>query len=127
MRPVGILLPLMLMLAALMSQFSAAVADLGGGGGLLRENSHGRLSTKAGYVSIAACAVLLVWAVDLLEIIALASRAFAAYYFLQTLLAIVYNRKDSPPSAKMTAVDEALFVLLAVVLAYIVIFSIPAG
>ena len=127
MKPVGLFLPVMLMLAALMSQFSAAVADLGGGGGLLRENSNDRLSTKVGYASIAACAILLVWAVDLLEIIALASRAFAAYYFLQTLLAIVYNYKDSPPAARMTVFDEVLFVSLAVVLAYIIIFSIPAG
>ena len=82
MRPVAFILPLMLMLAALMSQFSAAVADMGGGGGLLRENSHGRLSSRFGYVSVAACAILLVWAVDLLEIITIASRAFAAYYFL---------------------------------------------
>ena len=36
MQPVALILPMMLMLAALTSQFSAAVADLGGGGGLLR-------------------------------------------------------------------------------------------
>ena len=46
MGPVALVLPAMLMVAALMSQFSAAVADLGGGGGLLRENSHGRLSSR---------------------------------------------------------------------------------
>ena len=127
MGPVALVLPAMLMVAALMSQFSAAVADLGGGGGLLRENSHGRLSSRIGYVCVAACAILLVWAVDLLEIITIASRAFAAYYFLQTLLAIIYNRKDCPPTARMTIVDEILFVSLALVLAYIVVFSIPAG
>ena len=127
MRPVAFILPLMLMLAALMSQFSAAVADMGGGGGLLRENSHGRLSSRFGYVSVAACAILLVWAVDLLEIITIASRAFAAYYFLQTLLAIIYNYKDCLPTARLRVVDEILFVSLAVILAYIVLFSIPAG
>ena len=127
MRPVALILPVMLMVAALMSQFSAAVADLGGGGGLLRENSHGRLSSRVGYLSLAACAILLVWAVDLLEIITLASRAFATYYFLQTLLAIIYNYKDCPPTARLTVVDEILFVSLALVLAYIVVFSIPAG
>ena len=40
MQPVGLFLPVMLMLAALMSQFSAAVADLGGGGGLLRREQQ---------------------------------------------------------------------------------------
>ena len=100
---------------------------MGGGGGLLRENSHGRLSSRFGYVSVAACAILLVWAVDLLEIITIASRAFAAYYFLQTLLAIIYNYKDCLPTARLRVVDEILFVSLAVILAYIVLFSIPAG
>ena len=126
MAPVALVLPIMLMLAALTSQFSAAVADMGGGGGLLHENSHGRLSAKVGYVSVAVAAVLLVWAVDLLEIVALASRAFAGYYFLQTLLALVYNYKDSPPHSRLRIVDECLFFALALVLAYIVVFSIPA-
>ena len=126
MTPVAIILPLMLMVAALMSQFSAAVADLGGGGGLLRENSHQRLSTGLGYVSVAVCAILLVWAVDLFEIITLASRAFATYYFLQTLLALIYSYKDCPPMARMTLANEILFVCLALILAYVIVFSIPA-
>ena len=126
MQPVAVILPLMLMVAALMSQFSAAVADLGGGGGLLRENSHHRLSTGMGYVSVAICAILLVWAVDLFEIITLASRAFATYYFLQTLLALIYSYKDCPPMARMTLANEILFVCLALILAYVIVFSIPA-
>ena len=126
MKPVAVILPLMLMVAALMSQFSAAVADLGGGGGLLRENSHHRLSTGMGYVSVAICAILLVWAVDLFEIITLASRAFATYYFLQTLLALIYSYKDCPPMARMTLANEILFVCLALILAYVIVFSIPA-
>jgi hypothetical protein len=39
-------------IAALMSQFSAAVADTGGAGGLLNENSGNRLPTKISYVAI---------------------------------------------------------------------------
>lgn len=127
MLPVALVLPAMLMAAAVTSQFSAAVADLGGGGGLLRENSLGRLSSKLGYLTVAACAIALVWLVDLYEIIALASRAFAAYYFLQVLLAIVYNYKDCPHSARMTIFNEILFVSLAAILAFTAIFSIPAG
>ena len=126
MAPVAFVLPIMLIIAALTSQFSAAVADMGGGGGLLQENSHGRLSTKVGYVSVAVAAIMQVWAVDLLETVALASRAFAAYYFLQTLLAIIYNYKDSPPHTKLRLVDECLFFALAIVLAFIIVFSIPA-
>ena len=126
MAPVALILPVMLMIAALTSQFSAAVADMGGGGGLLQENSHGRLSARMGYVTVAVAAILLVWAVDLLEIVALASRAFAAYYFLQTLLALVYNFRDSPPHSRLRLIDECLFFALALVLAYIIVFSIPA-
>lgn len=124
--PVALILPVMLMIAALTSQFSAAVADMGGGGGLLRENSHGHLSARVGYVSIAVAAVFLVWAVDLLEIVALASRAFAAYYLLQTLLALIYCCRDSPQRSRRRLVDTCLFVTLALILAYIIVFSIPA-
>ncbi|MDE0242450.1 MAG: hypothetical protein OXI95_07025 [bacterium] len=124
--PVALILPVMLMIAALTSQFSAAVADSGGAGGLLRENSHGHLSVRMGYVSVAAAAILLVWAVNLLEIVALASRAFAAYYFLQTLLALIYNYRDSPQRSRLRRVDTCLFIALALILAYIVAFSIPA-
>ena len=127
MLPVAVILPAMLMVAAVMSQFSAAVADMGGGGGLLRENSHGRLSSRVGYLSVSAGAIALVWMVDLFEIIALASRAFATYYFLQTLLAIVSNHRGCPPGAPMTIFNRVLFVSLAAILACIVVFSIPAG
>ena len=126
MTPVALILPAGLMIAALTSQFSAAVADMGGGGGLLRENSHGHLSARVGYVSIAVAAVFLVWAVDLLEIVALASRAFAAYYFLQTLLALIYSHRDSPQRSGLRRVDTCLFIGLALILAYIIVFSIPA-
>ncbi len=124
--PVALILPIMLMIAAVTSQFSAAVADLGGGGGLLRETSHGRLSARIGYTVIAVFAIMLVWVVDLLEIVALASRAFAAYYFVQTLLALIYNYRDSPRHMKRRLIDQCLFFSLAMILAYIVLFSIPA-
>ena len=48
MAPVALILPVTLMIAALASQFSAAVADMAGGGGLLRENSQGLLSARVG-------------------------------------------------------------------------------
>ncbi len=126
MAPVALILPVALMIAALMSQFSAAVADMAGGGGLLRENSHGLLSARVGYVSVAAGAIFLIWTVDLLEIVALASRAFAAYYFLQTLLALIHSYRDSPGHSRARRVNECLFIALALILAYIIVFSIPA-
>ncbi|MEA1889754.1 MAG: hypothetical protein U9N50_08255 [Pseudomonadota bacterium] len=122
----AVVLPFMLIGAALMSQFSAAVADTGGGGGLLSENSGKRLSTRVSYLGISICAILLVWAVDLIEIITLASRAFAFYYFLQALLALNFCYRDCSPEARMTKWRRLFFMAVAVILLYIIFFAIPA-
>ena len=126
MAPVAFVLPAMLMLAALMSQFSAAVADTSGGGGLLRENSQDILSSKVGYVVVAVSAAMLVWTVDLFGIIALASKAFAAYYFVQTILALIHNTREGMFRSVAAIARQAMFVVLALILAFVVIFSIPA-
>ncbi len=119
-------LPFMLIGAALLSQFSAAVADTSGGGGLLSENSGKNLSTRVSYLCISICAVILVWAVELVEIITLASRAFAFYYFLQTLLALHFCYRDCSAKPDVTTSRCLLFISVAVILAYIVIFAVPA-
>lgn len=123
---VAIVMPFLLIGAALMSQFSAAVADTGGGGGLLCENSGRKISTRVSYLGISICAILLVWAVDLIEIITLASRAFAFYYFLQTLLALNFCYRDCLPESRMTLWTRLLFATVAMVLLYIIFFAIPA-
>lgn len=122
----AIILPFMLIGAALLSQFSAAVADTGGGGGLLSENSGNKLSTRVSYLGIAACSILLVWAVNLIEIITLASRAFAFYYFLQALLALNFCYRDCTSESRMTLWTRILFISVIIILAYIIIFAIPA-
>ncbi|MDC9727570.1 MAG: hypothetical protein PSN35_07025 [Candidatus Thioglobus sp.] len=122
----ALVLPFMLIVAALMSQFSAAVADTGGGGGLLSENSGKKLSTHISYLGISLCAVLLVWTVDLIEIITLASRAFAFYYFLQALLALNFCYRDCSPESRMTMWRRILFMSVAITLLYIIFFAIPA-
>ena len=126
MVPVAFVLPAMLMLAALMSQFSAAVADTSGGGGLLRENSQNVLSSKVGYVVVSVSAAMLVWSVDLFGIIALASKAFAAYYFVQTVLALIHNTREGMFRSATAVGRQVLFVVLALILGFVVIFSIPA-
>ena len=125
--PVAVVLPVILMVAAVMSQFSAAVADTGGGGGLLAENSAQHLSTRIGYVCICVSAILLVWTVDLLEIIALASRAFAAYYLIQTFIAIFVNHRSTQERTPVFWLRQVFFAAIALILAYIVVFSIPVG
>ena len=126
MAPVAFVLPAMLMLAALMSQFSAAVADTSGGGGLLRENSQDILSSRVGYVVVSISAAMLVWTVDLFGIIALASKAFAAYYFVQTVLALIHNTREGMFRTAAAIVRQVLFVFLALILGFVVVFSIPA-
>lgn len=84
---VAMVLGPMLVLAAIASQLSAAVADMGGSGGLLTEVSGGRVSARMAYVAITAVVLVLTWTVDIFSIIAFASRAFAAYYAIQCGLA----------------------------------------
>lgn len=87
-RHVAVALPPMLVLAAVMSQFSAAVADTIGAGGLLSEASGRRLGPRVAYALTSAAALALIWSVDIFGIIALASRAFALYYALQASIAL---------------------------------------
>ncbi len=92
MRVVAPILPLTLVAAALAAQFSAAVADTGGAGGLFAELTGGRLSERQGYVFLTAIGLVLTWTTDVFSIIAYASRAFAAYYALQAVVAALNAR-----------------------------------
>lgn len=85
--PVASMLPILLVVAALAAQFSAAVADTNGCGGLVQEMSRGRVSSRMAYVVLASLALALTWSVDIFSIISYASRAFALYYALQCALA----------------------------------------
>ncbi len=93
MEAVAPVLPLLLVAAALASQFSAAVADTGSSGGLLCELTRGRLSPRQVYALLTAVGLVLTWRADLFEIIAYASRAFAAYYAVQALIAALASRR----------------------------------
>jgi hypothetical protein len=94
-RPVAVVLPLLLSIAAIGSQFSAAVADNSGAGGLLEEITHHRLPIRYAYLLILLVAVALTWETDVNGIIAYASRAFALYYMLQCVVALLIARQVS--------------------------------
>jgi hypothetical protein len=81
------ILPLLLIGAAISAQFSAAVADTGGSGGLIEELTGRRVSARAGYAILVVVGLVLTWAFSVFEIISYASRAFALYYALQALIA----------------------------------------
>ena len=113
----SVLLPLPLVIAAVLSQFSAAVADTLGGSGNTVEATHNHVSLKEATLLICGGAVILAFA-PTLTILALASRAFAFYYMLQCLVASTLTK---------SAQQRFLFRLLAAVLAFITFFSVPAG
>lgn len=118
-RMVAPILPAMLVAAALAAQFSAAVADTAGCGGLVAELTKGRVSSRLGYVLVAAGALILTWTSDVYEIISYASRSFAVYYSLQAAVATSLAFKQRSGLA-------VLFAALAVSGTLIAIFGIPA-
>lgn len=113
----SVLLPIPLVIAAVLSQFSAAVADVVAGGGNVAESTQGRVEERRAYVLICGVAVVLAFA-STLTILSFASRAFAFYYFLQCLVAI---------SVSKSRAQKMAIGLLAAVLAFITLFAVPAG
>jgi len=115
--PVGTLVAPAIIILALASQLSAAVADMNGAGGLISETSRKRLPVKLGYAVTAAAAILITWLGNIYEIITYASKAFVLYYGLQSLQAAL----------AASGVKRWLFafgVLLALV---IIFFATPAS
>ena len=118
---VAVILPAMLLVAAVMSQFSAAVADTAGSGGLLSEFSRRRLTPGVGYTLVATVAIILIWSASIFEIITIASRAFALYYLLQCLVALIVSRGQG------SLLQRTFFVLIGLLLLLVVVFAIPDG
>ncbi len=104
--------------AAVMSQFSAAVADMVAAEGNVIEVSQNRASAKWVYVLIGAAAIALTWAGSTYEILALASRAFAFYYLLQCLVAGFVTKAIGQKIAAFCLASAMLF---------IVVFAVPVG
>lgn len=84
---ITLVLPIMLVIAAAMSQFSAAIADTLGAGGVVEDESRGRVTARTSYLVISLLALALIWNSHIYQVISYASRAFAFYYLLQALLA----------------------------------------
>jgi hypothetical protein len=114
-------LPLLLVVAAVMSQFSAAVADTVGGGGLLEEATSARLRSRYGYLAIAAAAIALIWFANIFQIISLASRAFALYYLLQC--ASAWLAAPHSHSGWGLWLQRLRFAALASILAFVTLFG----
>lgn len=117
-RPVGSALAPMIILIALASQLSAAVADTNGAGGLLAETS-GRITPNLGHLVAALAAIAITWSANIYEIITYASRAFVAYYGLQSLQALISAWRHG------RRWHAAVFGLGVVLAAIVVVFAEP--
>lgn len=107
-----------LIIAAALSQFSAAVADTLAATGNMQETTHGHVKAKWGCIVVGAGAIVLTWSASTFEILALASRAFAFYYLLQCVVAFIVSK---------STIQRAGISLVAVVLGFITLFAVPAG
>ena len=112
------LLALPLVVCATLSQFSAATADTVAA----RENLHAEfphvLGGGRGYVLSGIAAVAMIWAIPTFTIVTVASRAFAAYYCLQCVLAL---------RTAQSLLARTGFAALAVVMAMITLLAQPVG
>ncbi len=123
--PVALVLPLLLAIAAIGSQFSAAVADSAGAGGLIEDVTRRKLSIRYAYLLILFVTVALTWETHVNQIIAYASRAFALYYALQCVVALVvaWQRQDLP----RRTLRLATFAFLTAACFLVSALGIPSG
>ncbi len=121
MAVVAPILPLLLIAAAISAQFSAAVADTGGSGGLIAELTGGRVSTRKGYAVLVAIGLALTWVASIFEIISYASRAFALYYAIQSAIAAIGAWQNA--GGRPRAVGFAALAVLGIAIA---IFGVSA-
>ncbi len=94
MAPVAAVLPALIAVAAVSSQFSAAVADEEAAGGLVEDITHSRLSIRYAYLFVLMATLAITWSTNVNEIIAYASRAFALFYALQCAVAAQVARQQ---------------------------------
>lgn len=95
-------LGLFVLVGALSSQLSAAVADSIGSGGLMSEVSRRKLSVEMAFALAGLLAIAVVWMTDPFEVVAISSRAFALFYALQCVLALAVGwRTRSASPAKL--------------------------
>lgn len=117
--PVAAVLPIMIIIGALASQSSAAIADTLGAGGLVRDVFSRKINIRHAYLLTAVIAGLVTWETDVYALITLASRCFAFYYAMQCLIAAISALRLKKPG------HTVFFFLLAVTCGLIVVFGTP--
>jgi hypothetical protein len=124
-KPVAVVLPILLVVAAIGSQFSAAVADNEGVGGLIEDITQHKVPILYAYLLILVVTVALTWETNVNEIIAYASRAFALYYTLQCVVAwiVAWQKKD----LNHRPLRLVTFTFLAMMCFLVFALGIPSG
>jgi len=115
---VSILLLTPLIIAAGLSQFSAAVADTVAAAENMIEITHNRVNQRWGYLLVGGTAIALAWSGSTFEIITMASRAFALYYLLQCFVGFTVCRNYR---------ERTRLILVGLALLFVLIFAVPAG
>ena len=82
-------LPFVVVAGAIASQFSAAVADSIGASGLVSDATHQFVDARQAYLIIGAVSAFVIWETNVVSLVAMASRAFALFYALQCLVAVL--------------------------------------
>ncbi len=122
--PVATVLPILLSVAAIGSQFSAGLADTEGCGGLVSDITHQRLPTRYTYLLILLVTCFITWETNVNQIIAYASRAFALYYMLQCIVALlVAIKKDGLPNRYSHVVRFGILTALCLL---VFVFGLPS-
>ena len=124
-KPVAVVLPILLAVAAIGSQFSAAVADNEGAGGLIEDITHRKVPIRYAYLLILLVTVVLAWETNVNEIITYASRAFALYYTLQCAVAFVVAWQDRKLHRRSQRLST--FAFLAVMCFLVFALGVPSG
>lgn len=116
---VGSLVAPLIIITAIASQISAAVADMNGAGGLLEAASNHRLSISIGYLATAGVALVITWLADIFEIIVYASKAFVIYYGLQCITACIITWREKRGYARLHVATFAVGTLFALLVLFL--------
>ncbi len=119
--PLGALVMPVIVVMALASQLSAAVADTSGAGGLIAEATGKRIPVNLGHLATALVAIAITWSADIYQIITYASQAFVAYYALQSMQAALSAWRLHKPAR------AAVFVVAVAIAVVVVVFAVPAA
>jgi hypothetical protein len=124
-KPVAFVLPILIAVAAIGSQFSATVADNSGAGGLLEDITHKKLPVRYTYLLILVVTVTLTWSTNVNEIIAYASRAFALFYMFQSMVAFVVALQHKKLEHRLPRLITFAFLVFMCFIVFAV--GIPSG